>query len=105
MSRLDRAVSRYRSLRCTGIADELQGLLADAEANAVSYLDFAEQLAEREQQVREHKRLVGNRRRAQLPPGKYLEDFDYRHQTTITKRQVHALLDFGFIDNVSGHVN
>jgi len=99
MSRLERAVGRYRSLRCTGIADELQELLAHAEANAVSYLDFAEQLAEREQQVRERKRLVGNRRRAKLPPGKYLEDFDYRHQTTITKRQVHALLDFGFIDN------
>src|SRR3546814_20575736 len=28
-----------------------------------------------------------------------LIDFDYRHQTTITKRQVNALLDFGFIDH------
>ena len=30
---------------------------------------------------------------------KRLAEFDYRHQTTITKRQVNALLDFGFIDN------
>ncbi|WJJ93342.1 ATP-binding protein [Neopusillimonas aromaticivorans] len=36
---------------------------------------------------------------AGLPLDKHLEDFDYRHQTTITKRQVNALLDFGFIDN------
>jgi len=29
---------------------------------------------------------------------KRLEEFDYRHQSTITKRQVNALLDFRFID-------
>ena len=34
-----------------------------------------------------------------LPADKRLEDFDYRHQTTITKRQINGLLDFGFIDN------
>ena len=27
-----------------------------------------------------------------------METFDFQHQTTITKRQVNALLDFGFID-------
>ena len=93
MSRLEQTVGRYRNLRCTAIADELPQLLAQAEANAASYLDFAEQ------QVREHKRLDGNRRRARLAAGKRLEAFDYRHQTTITKRQVNALLDFGFIDH------
>ena len=29
---------------------------------------------------------------------KRLEEFDYRHQSTITKRQINALLDFRFID-------
>jgi hypothetical protein len=33
-----------------------------------------------------------------LVVSKRLEEFDYRHQTTITKRQVNQLLDFNFID-------
>lgn len=99
MSRLEQASTRYRSLRCSAIAVELPELLAQAEDNALSYLAFAELLAEREHHAREHKRLTANRRRARLPADKRLEAFDYRHQSTITKRQVNALLDFGFIDN------
>jgi len=99
MDRLEQAIGRYRNLRCGAIAGALPDLLARAEDNALSYLAFAELLAEREQQAREDKRLTGNRRRARLPADKRLEAFDYRHQTTITKRQVNALLDFGFIDN------
>ncbi|WP_421620828.1 IS21-like element helper ATPase IstB [Alkalilimnicola ehrlichii] len=99
MSLLERTATRYRGLRCSAIAAELPDLLARAEDNAMSYLAFADLLAEREQHSRDHKRLAGNRKRAKLPADKRLEAFDYRHQTTITKRQVNALLDFGFIDN------
>ena len=38
-------------------------------------------------------------RQGGFPSDKCLEGFDYRHQTTITKRQVNALLDFAFLDN------
>ncbi len=99
MSQLERTAARYRNLRCSGVAAELTDLLAQAEDNAMSYLAFADLLAEREQALREAKRLAGNRRRARLPADKRLETFDYRHQTTITKRQINGLLDFGFIDN------
>ncbi|ABI56880.1 IS21-like element helper ATPase IstB [Alkalilimnicola ehrlichii MLHE-1] len=99
MSLLERTATRYRGLRCSAIAAELPDLLARAEDNAMSYLAFADLLAEQEQHSRDHKRLAGNRKRAKLPADKRLEAFDYRHQTTITKRQVNALLDFGFIDN------
>ena len=99
MSQLERTAARYRNLRCSALATELAELLARAEDNAMSYLAFADLLAEHEQAAREHKRLAGNRRRARLPADKRLEAFDYRHQTTITKRQINALLDFGFIDN------
>ena len=99
MNQLDQTVARYRNLRCSAIADQLPELLALADDNAMSYLGFADLIAEREQQARDHKRLAGNRRRARLPADKRLEAFDFRHQTTITKRQVNALLDFSFIDN------
>ncbi len=99
MSQLELTAGRYRNLRCSAVATELAELVARAEDNAMSYLAFADLIAEREQCAREHKRLSANYRRARLPADKRLEDFDYRHQSTITKRQINGLLDFGFIDN------
>ena len=99
MSQLEQTVSRYRSLRLSAAADELTSLLAEAEANEMSYLSFADRLAEHELVQRQDKRISRNRKMAAFPAEKRLEGFDYRHQTTITKRQVNALLDFQFIDD------
>lgn len=98
MSRLEQTQSHYRSLRLTATARELVDLLAKAEAQELSYLDFAGQIAEHELAERTRIRVDRHLKQAQLPAHKSLEAFDYRHQTTITKRQVNALLDFGFID-------
>ena len=98
MSQLEQTVARYRSLRLSAAADELIKLLAEAEANEMSYLSFADRLAEHELVQRQDKRSSRNRKMAAFPAEKRLEGFDYRHQTTITKRQVNALLDFQFID-------
>ena len=48
MSQLEQTVARYRSLRLSAAADELTNLLAEAEANEMSYLSFADRLAEHE---------------------------------------------------------
>jgi len=98
MSQLERTVARYRSLRLSTTADELTNLLAEAEANEMSYLNFADRLAEHELIQRQDNRVRRNQKLASFPSDKRLEGFDYRHQTTITKRQVNALLDFQFID-------
>jgi DNA replication protein DnaC len=98
MSQLEQTVARYRSLRLSAAADALTSLLADAEANEMSYLSFADRLAEHELVQRQDKRIRRNRKMAAFPAEKRLEGFDYRHQTTINKRQVNALLDFQFID-------
>ena len=101
MSQLEQTQSRYRSLRLSAAADELPALLAQAEANEASYLSFADQLAEYEVAQRQQKRIARHLKQAGFPAAKRLEGFDYRHQTTINKRQVSALLDFGFIDERS----
>jgi len=76
----------------------LTEVLSAAEANSASYLEVVEQLVELELQGRERKRLQANLRKAGFPVVKRLEEFDYRHQTTITKRQINQLLDFRFLD-------
>ena len=99
MSSINKVAQKYRSLCLAGIADHLEQLLSQAEANESSYLHFAESLVLHEQQQRNGKRIEQNRRRAGFPLHKSLEEFDYRFQTTISKREVNSLLDFGFIDN------
>jgi DNA replication protein DnaC len=80
------------------LASGIETLIKQAEANELSYLQFAESLFKKELQERQTKRIGLNRRKAGFPVEKHLEEFDYRHQTTITKRQVNQLLDFSFID-------
>jgi len=95
---IDHVAHKYRALNCNSIAEGLAELLGQAEANEVSYLEFADQLVEHEQQRRNRKRIELNLRKASFPVTKRLAEFDYRHQTTITKRQVNQLLDFSFLD-------
>jgi len=98
MSSIERLAQQYRALRCHHIAAGLPDLLTQAEANELSYLQLAEQLVELERQGRERNRHTLNLRKAGFPAIKRLEEFDFRHQTTITKRQVSQLLDFRFLD-------
>lgn len=99
MGSIERTANLYRSLRLNAISQALAGLLSQAEANELSYLQFAQHLAKYEYDARNRKRTERNRRLARFPVLKSLDEFDYRHQSTITKREVNALLDFSFIDN------
>ena len=98
MSLLEQTQAQYRSLCFSATANRLADLLAEAEARDLSYLDFANQLAQYELAERMRQRIARHLKQARLPADKPLEAFDFRHQTTITKRQVNALLDFGFVD-------
>lgn len=99
MNLLEHTAAQYRSLRLSAAAEQLGALLTQAEEQELSYLDFAQRMAEHELSERHRTRVSRHLKQAQFPADKPLETFDYRHQTTITKRQVNALLDFGFIDN------
>lgn len=98
MTSIETVAQKYRALNCGHLAAGLASLLGAAEANALSYLHLVEQLVDLELQGREKNRLAMNLRKAGFPMLKRLEEFDYRHQTTITKRQVTPLLDFRFLE-------
>lgn len=98
MRSIEEVAHKYRSLRFNSIGEALAELLRQAEENEVSY-EFADMLVEHEQKVRNRKRIELNRRKASFPTEKHLEGFDFRFQTTITKRQVNRLLTFEFIEN------
>jgi DNA replication protein DnaC len=98
MTSIETVAQKYRTLNRGHLAAGLASLLGAAEANALSYLHLVEQLVDLELQGREKNRLAMNLRKAGFPMLKRLEEFDYRHQTTITKRQVTPLLDFRFLE-------
>jgi len=99
MSSINAAAQKYRSLRLSVIAENLETLVTQAESKASSYLSFAEALVDCEQLERNSKRIEQNKRRAGFPMHKSLDEFDYQFQTTISQREVNGLLDFNFIDN------
>lgn len=97
MSNLEHVAAQYRSLRLSHIAESIEQLTTAAEASELTYLQFAEQLVAHEIDRRDIKRIAQNMRRASFLIHKSLSEFDYRAQTTITKREVNELLDFTFI--------
>mgnify|MGYP001142529683 CR=1 FL=1 len=98
MTSIDEVIGQCKHLRLSSAAGMLESLMQQAEDNELSYLQFTGLLLSAELQERNTKRIRLNRRKAGFPADKLLEAFDYRHQTTITKRQVSQLLDFSFID-------
>ena len=101
MSSINQLAQQMRSLRLNSMADQLEALVTQGEANELSYLQFTDSLVCHEIAARNQKRVELNRRKAGFPIEKHLEEFDYRHQVSINKRQVNQLLDFSFIDNRS----
>lgn len=99
MCTIEQVNQQCKHLNLASLLTALPGLLQQADANELSYLQYTQLLLAHEVNQRNDKRLAMNRRKAGFPVEKYLESFDYRHQTTITKRQVNHLLDFDFIDN------
>lgn len=98
MTSIEQLSQQYRSLNLTSMASYLETLLKQASENELSHLQFADLLVTHEIAERNRKRIDNNHRKAGFPVNKQLEEFDYRFQTTITKRQVNQLLDFQFID-------
>lgn len=99
MLTIEHLTHQLKSLRLNHTAAQAESLLSMAEENELSYLQFADSLVKHELDARNKKKLESNRRGAGFPVEKHLEEFDYRFQTSITKRQVNQLLDFSFVDN------
>jgi len=79
MSSINEIAQRYRSLNFTSLADAFEQLINTAEANQQSYLQFATALVDCEIQQRNNKRKHLNRRKAEFPVEKHLEEFDYHY--------------------------
>ena len=99
MNLLEKTQASLKTLWLHGVAQQLNELNAQAEANEFTYLQYLECILEYELKQREKNRLQTQRKRAAIPMMKTIDEFDFRFQTTITKKEIHRFLDFQFIDN------
>jgi DNA replication protein DnaC len=99
MTSYDQVISKFKTLRFGSIGDSIESVIRSAEDNDLSYLEYTEMLVDYELDRRNKNRIKLNMKKAGFPYEKHLSEFDYKHQTTITKKQVSSLLDFGFVDN------
>ena len=92
-------INKFKTLGFNSIAKYLKELIETAEGQELSFLQFADLIAEKEIEIRNENRKRLYLKKARFPDIKTLEEFDFSCQTTIKKKQVMSLLDFNWIDN------
>lgn len=78
--------------------DNLDHLLEMAVKEELTCLEFMKRALSEEVNFRNSKALATRIRHAQFPYKATLEDFDFNFQNSVSKRQMHQLLDFQWVE-------
>lgn len=95
---LNRVQNNLRGIRCYHSANEVAFVVEKAKSNDYSYLEFLDELLSVELSNRNKRRLKRNEKRAHFPCIKTFDEFDFRFQTTISKREIKEWLTFSWIE-------
>jgi len=91
-------VARLRELHLPTFRETFETAASRAAAETSSYEQYLLELSERECESRRGNRIDRLLRQSRLPVEKTLECFDLKRLPTKVGRQVHSLLDGGFVD-------
>ncbi len=95
---LERIQSTLRDLRCYHSANELANIIELSKNNDASYLEFLESLFNEETKNRQKNRIKRHQKLANFPTIKTFDEFDFRFQTSITKREINEWLTFSWVE-------
>jgi len=101
---LEKIQEMLRDIRCYHTANEIAPVIEKAKQNDLSYLEFIEEMLKIETQNRMKTRVKRFLRLANFPTTRTLEEFDFRFQTSITKREVSEWLTFSWIDQKANKI-
>ena len=87
-----------KEIKCHHMMNELERIVESAKQKDYSYLEFLNELLKQETQKREINRIKRNQNSAGFPCIKTLDEFDFRFQTSITKKEVNEWITFDWID-------
>ncbi len=87
-----------KEIRCFHTANSLDIILKNAQEQEISYLEFLKYLLENELSQREQTRINRYIKAAKFPSIKTFEEFDFRYQHSISKREINEWRSFEWID-------
>jgi DNA replication protein DnaC len=90
-------LSTFKLLRLSGLGQTLSVRLQEAAANRLGHLEFLELLLQDELNVRQQRRLERRTRAAEFRTLKTLEDFDWRFNPSIPRKDIFELAAGHFI--------
>jgi DNA replication protein DnaC len=94
-TRIKEAATR---LHLAHLEDNVESLVARAEAATMGYLDFLDLVLEEETGVKEGKRFVNALKLSGLPHHKTLDEFDFSFQPDLDARKVRDLATLTFVE-------
>ncbi len=83
-----------KEIRCFHTANSLDIILKNAQEQEISYLEFLKYLLENELSQREQTRINRYIKAAKFPSIKTFEEFDFRYQHSISKREINEWRSF-----------
>jgi len=89
---------KLRKIKCYHTANELEHEIQKSKDNDLSYLDFLNELLDLELKTRKKNSIKRNVKQARFPVIKTVDEFDFKFQTSITKRHVNNWLSFDWIE-------
>lgn len=95
---LEKTQNMLREIRCYHTANELAPVIEMANQNDLSYLDFLDEILKIEMQNRMKTRVKRYLKLANFPTIRTIEEFDFRFQTCITRKEVNEWLTFSWIE-------
>jgi len=89
--------STLKQLKLSGMGKTLDLRLQEAGSNRLTHLEFLELILQDEINLRQHKRIETRTRSAEFKGLKTLEDFDWRFNASISRKDIYELASCHFI--------
>ncbi len=99
MIKLNDISAKMKTLGLKHVSDNIDQILSRSSDNDVAHIECLSDILDYEIQQRNSLRIEQNKKKANIVKLKTIEEFDFRAQVSITKREVSSLLNFQFIDN------
>jgi DNA replication protein DnaC len=94
---MSQLTTTLKQLRLSGMGTTLELRLQEAGANRLSHLEFLELILQDEINLRHQKRIELRTRSAEFTKLKTLEDFDWRFNSTVSRKDIYELAACHFI--------
>lgn len=100
MNQVQQIKNYCRQFKITGIGNSIDQIIALAEKQKKSYLDFTISLFEVETQHRQHNELIRRQKVAQLPLNSDLNTYNHAVQNGLSRTQFNQLRELTWVDQI-----